>query len=130
MRGEKRWRSFCVLFSVIVALLMVQIIVLVLSFNGWLKPENETLGLWIQRAGSIVVGLSFLQTLVEAKAQTTIFPSMAICRKIGEKHAQNKFFNTVIGLFFRKFLVWSDGVMTIIGTFAWGYGDLLFDLLK
>jgi hypothetical protein len=86
----------------------------------WL-PDNEVLGTWFQRSGSFVVIFGLLS---EARAINCFFilnpshnPESPILDAIKEYSRSPKILNLLAF------------ILIAIGTFIWGYGDILFKMM-
>lgn len=88
-----------------------------LTLSGVLKPENESLCIWFQRSGSLMVLIASFSEYFSIKMLNVFSPA----------HITNEpVFNTKL-----KYTLQAGSLMTVsailiaIGTIVWGYGDLL-----
>lgn len=89
-------------------LLIVAIVVAVAAYMGALNPRPEQPGEWFSRSGALLTVLA-------------IFAELVIAKMFSRMHAgiQPK----VRWLVYPRSLAF---ILIIIGTFVWGYGDLLY----
>lgn len=97
---------------------------IVAGWNGQLKPDIDDPSIWFQRSGSVVV-------------LSSLFVDFFISRE--KTRMSNQFPNKWQGDFFEvfekylpifKILHIISIIFAVVGTIIWGYGDLIFDLLK
>ena len=81
------------------------------------RPENETLGSWLQRSGSVMVVLALLAEMRAYQMLDVFKPSGFVGETYSE--VQEKYLPQVKLFNFLAF------ILIAVGTLIWGYGDLL-----
>jgi len=83
-----------------------------------LKPVNESIGMWVQRSGAIIVVLALLAEIKAISAERlaiTSEMSFLYCNI----YLNNKYKKKV------KIVTFATYFVVAIGTLIWGYGDIL-----
>lgn len=86
--------------------------------TDFLIPENESLGVWFQRCGALVVAMALLVETKNNLIAGYIYPT-------GFSSHEFVKLKKSFGFYF-NFYKWCGFVLAITGTIIWGYGDLLF----
>ena len=81
-------------------------------------PEEETLCSWFQRSGSIMVVFALLAETTALRFQKALFPKSAFSNKEVEAARKTYWKHPAI-------MNSSAFLLIAIGTFIWGYGDIL-----
>ncbi len=90
------------------------------AYSGWLKPENDSPGIWFQRSGSITA-------IFSAFAQFRINNFLERIR--GGTFAESwKLYNEFIRR--QAMFSWAVTAIGIVGAVVWGYGDLIFNVIQ
>ncbi len=103
--------------SIAICLLIAAVIVPVVSWQGFLKPETEQLATWIQRSGAIVVFLCVVSEYYVSRLLGILNPPGFT--SVGTKKLEKKL---GLPLNIIQIIVL---ILGAIGTLLWGYGDLL-----
>jgi hypothetical protein len=99
----------------IVSLIVCAIGAGLFAYSGWLKPENDSPGIWFQRSGSITA-------IFSAFAQFRINNFLERIR--GGTFAESwGLYNKFIGR--QGMISWAVTLIGVIGAVVWGYGDLI-----
>jgi hypothetical protein len=92
----------------------------VVAAFGWLKPKNDLPEIWFQRSGAITSTFSgFVQFRINSFLE----------RIRGGTFAES-------WVFYKKFIKhqvvisWTVTVIGMMGAILWGYGDIIFRLIK
>ena len=99
-----------------IGLFLLAVAIPLVSLFTELRPSSESLGIWFQRSGSIIV-------LLAVMIEFNLF-------KIGSELSSNGRVDNELHILIDKFSslkVWFSffsSVLVIIGTVIWGYGDL------
>ena len=97
--------------------LILSALIPVLAYFGIFQPESEPIGSWFQRSGSIGVLFAAIAELFMNK----IAPFVNAGGIVGESEIEwEKEFYT----YYRNICI-LGGVLALVGTIIWGYGDLL-----
>jgi len=103
---------------ILIALAVASPFVLIL-----IKPVNESVGMWVQRSGAIIVVLSLL-----AEIKATAVERLAIKNELSflycNIYLKNKYKEKVKRVTFATYFV------VAVGTLIWGYGDIFVSLFQ
>lgn len=86
---------------------------MLMGYSGCFMPDMEMSSIWFQRSGSIAVILSIFAELFFIKESSGLLNNSEI-------EAKNKFKTLIIITNILSF------VLIVLGTFVWGYGDLIY----
>lgn len=92
----------------------------IFAYYGFLMPDSELQGVWFQRSGSIAVIIAIFSELLLAKLNS--YPGLQSSLKDIGNYGDPIWFH----LFFYKLVYFTAGLIAVIGTIIWGYGDLLY----
>lgn len=104
--------------AIIVFGLLAAVFILMLGWHGWLNYFDDNAEVWFQRSGSLMTVILlivdyYVYRLMSDVGKSTMVPPFAMATK-------NKYRPYIkIFTFFAVFF-------TILATFVWGYGDILF----
>lgn len=102
--------------GVVCIFLLVAILIPILSLFGVLKPATESLGIWFQRSGSLIVLFGSIAEYFSIQMHNVFSPTLL---------ANEPLFNTrAIYCLQAKKLMAISALFILTGTVVWGYGDL------
>jgi hypothetical protein len=87
------------------------------SLTGIFAPEDEALGQWFQRSGTVMTVLAVLAQFKAAGIATTMIAGGTFAETWEAYHKFHRF---------QVLAAWLSLVLVVIGTLIWAYGDLLF----
>lgn len=93
-----------------------------IALTGWLKPVDDTDAIWFQRSGAVTTIFSLL----------TGAGISSILNRLCPRGMTDLNIEVIRGRFQIRFecIEIASLVATVIGTVIWGYGDILWDLVK
>jgi hypothetical protein len=91
----------------------------IFAYCGWLRPQNDSPGIWFQRSGSITA-------IFSAFAQFRINNFLERIRGGTFKESWDLYYKFIS----RQVTVsWAVTVIGVIGAVVWGYGDIIFNMI-
>jgi hypothetical protein len=103
----------------IVSLIIFAIGAGIFAYSGWLKPQNDSPGIWFQRSGSITA-------IFSAFAQFRINNFLERIRGGTFKESWHLYFKFISR---QVTISWVVTVIGVIGAVVWGYGDIIFKMI-
>ena len=98
------------------ALSTISVLVPLLSYFGFFKPESELLGNWFQRSGSVMVVFALFAEMRAYEMFDVLKPAAMVSNEFGYVHQKYKDQIKIFSIFAL--------ILVAIGTVIWGYGDL------
>ena len=97
------------------------IVLPILAYNSFLKPESEPLNIWFQRSASFMTILCVITDIFIFNIHCLLNPRDGLV-SISFKEFKKKYSLTY------RFLAITALFLTLTSTLIWGYGDLLINL--
>lgn len=110
---DRRWFFVFIILSVALPML---------SITGVIKPENESIGDWFSRSGSTVVVFALYAEARAVRMLSVINQGGMV--DLTHEATRRKYFFQI-----RCFNILALSLI-VIGTIIWGYGDIVFNLVR
>ncbi len=103
--------------AIIILLLVLSYASILMGYNGFFIPEIDKNPIWFQRSGSIAVILSIFAELFFIKESLGL-------AELEEENVKKRYKPLIVITNILAF------VSIVVGTFVWGYGDLIYIHIK
>ena len=111
-------RKVNILFLISVIAIIIAVTIPTFAHLGLLKPAQEPLHIWFQRSGSLMIIICVALDTTALVTHSTL--NYSWCKFFNEK----KKFHIIV----HRTLTVIAIILTVLATFIWGYGDLIFNV--
>ncbi|WP_370203482.1 hypothetical protein [Alloalcanivorax venustensis] len=105
-----------IIFSVSFVLLLIGLAFVACSYNGLLLPQEEAIGKWFQRSGTVLTVTALVSDFLLALNLHTVFPGKNTVTAGGQGYEAYQPIFVVLGA--------ASLILTVAGAVISGFGDL------